>query len=275
ATGIVSLGVEIATGRRVAIKQMNLKLQPKKELIVNEIFVMKRNKHVNVVNYLDSYLVEADELWVVMEYLDGGSLTEVVTETLMDEGQISTVCREMCRRLLGDEILPTDNESNNPPNILKNSGTLEKPITEQLTSENIFYFSDEYGILALNIRPLNELSLRHGNLITATLTCLQALDFLHTNNVIHRDIKSDNILLGLDGSVKLTDFGFCAQLSAEQNKRSTIVGTPYWMAPEVVSRKQYGPKVDVWSLGIMALEMITGEPPYLNEIPLKIGLNNE
>ncbi|VDO13097.1 unnamed protein product [Rodentolepis nana] len=95
ATGIVSLGVEIATGRRVAIKQMNLKLQPKKELIVNEIFVMKKNKHVNVVNYLDSYLVEADELWVVMEYLDGGSLTEVVTETLMDEGQISTVCREV------------------------------------------------------------------------------------------------------------------------------------------------------------------------------------
>ena len=94
ASGGVYTAYEVGTNRCVAIKQMNLDQQPKKDLIINEIIVMKDSKHRNIVNFMDSFLVHGD-LWVVMEYMEGGSLTDVVTFNIMTEGQIAAVCREV------------------------------------------------------------------------------------------------------------------------------------------------------------------------------------
>lgn len=127
ASGGVFTGHERGSNRLVAIKQMNLEQQPKKDLIINEILVMKESSHPNIVNFIDSYLC-GGELWVVMEYMEGGSLTDVVTFNIMTEGQIASVCRET----------------------------------------------------------------------------LKGLQHLHSKGVIHRDIKSDNILLSMEGNIKLS-----------------------------------------------------------------------
>ncbi|KAM8833735.1 serine/threonine-protein kinase PAK 6 isoform 2-T3 [Synchiropus picturatus] len=190
-TGVVCIATEKHSGRQVAVKMMDLRRQQRRELLFNEVVIMRDYQHRNVVEMYKSALVE-EELWVIMEYLQGGALTNIVSETRLSEEQIATVCE---------------------------------------------------GVL-------------------------QALAYLHSQGVIHRDIKSDSILLTLDGRVKLSDFGFCAQISKDIPKRKSLVGTPYWMAPEVISKSPYGTEVDVWSMGIMVVEMVDGEPPYFSETPV-------
>jgi p21-activated kinase 2 len=98
---------------------------------------------------------------------------------------------------------------------------------------------------------------------------LIGLNALHTKRQLHRDLKSDNILLSLDGEIKIADFGFAIQLTKERLNRKSVVGTPAWMAPELIKKEDYDEKVDIWSLGMVAIELCDGEPPYLRMPHLK------
>eukprot|EP00916_Digyalum_oweni_P024923 GHVL01041145.1.p1 GENE.GHVL01041145.1~~GHVL01041145.1.p1 ORF type:complete len:533 (+),score=119.24 GHVL01041145.1:37-1599(+) len=114
-----------------------------------------------------------------------------------------------------------------------------------------------YDILKYNI--LNEY---HISLVVYNI--LKALEYLHENKIIHRDIKSSNVVLMSDGRPKLADFGVAAELENSIHRKTTQIGTPYWMAPEVIKGDDvgYGPSADIWSLGITCIEMAEGRPPY-------------
>ncbi|XP_069548897.1 STE20-like serine/threonine-protein kinase isoform X2 [Brachyistius frenatus] len=148
-----------------------------------------------------------------------------------------------------------------------------------------FYFEDKLWILiefcaggavdAIMLeleRPLTEPQIR-----VVCRQTLEALIYLHENKVIHRDLKAGNILLSLEGDVKLADFGVSAKNTKTLQRRDSFIGTPYWMAPEVVmcetsKDRPYDYKADIWSLGVTLIELAQIEPPNHEMNPMRVLL---
>ena len=151
------------------------------------------------------------------------------------------------------------------PNIVKYFGSVSKDGELWIIME-FCVGSSLSDIMEARGRCLNE-----AQIAAAVAGTLDGLRYLHARGFIHRDVKAGNLLLSDSGMVKLADFGVSRTLSSTISRCGTIIGTPFWMAPEVIRDNPtgYDAKADVWSLGITTIELAEGQPPYSNLHPLR------
>jgi len=142
------------------------------------------------------------------------------------------------------------------PQIVRYIGTWKESDTCLLIAMELCDVGSVTSLMELNRETLTEDQIAY---IVGQM-CL-GLKYLHTSRKIHRDIKCGNILLTRSGHVKIADFGVSATLQRTVDKRNTTIGSPYWMAPEVIQQEAYDYKADIWSLGVTAIEMAEGRPP--------------
>uniref|UniRef100_A0A0N4ZSM1 non-specific serine/threonine protein kinase n=1 Tax=Parastrongyloides trichosuri TaxID=131310 RepID=A0A0N4ZSM1_PARTI len=120
-----------------------------------------------------------------------------------------------------------------------------------------------------DIMRIRRKTLNEDEIAVVLKDALHGLKYLHDLKKIHRDIKAGNILLNENGRAKLADFGVSGQLTDTMAKRNTVIGTPYWMAPEVIRESGYDSQADCWSMGVTAIEMAEGKPPHAEMHPMR------
>jgi len=142
--------------------------------------------------------------------------------------------------------------------------------------ENYLMIVMEYcdGGSVLDVMQATNSGLTEPQIAAITYHMLKGLQYMHSHKILHRDIKAGNVLLTGDGKAKLADFGVSTKLMTTIQKHKTVVGSPYWMSPEVIVAQNgangYDHKADIWSLGITAIEMAESKPPHYDINPLRV-----
>ncbi|CAH2305733.1 myosin-IIIb isoform X1 [Pelobates cultripes] len=224
-------------------------------------------------------LADPSDTWEIVDTIGKGTYGKVYKVNNKKDGSLAAV------KIL-DPISDVDEEIEAEYNILQSLPNHPNVVMFY----GMFYKADQYvgGQLWLVLELCNGGSVT--DLVKSILNCgrhldeaiisyilygaLLGLQHLHNNRIIHRDVKGNNILLTAEGGVKLVDFGVSAQLTSARLRRNTSVGTPFWMAPEVIACEQqydysYDVRCDVWSLGITAIELADGDPPLSAMHPVK------
>ena len=142
------------------------------------------------------------------------------------------------------------------------------------TSETLYIVMEfiENGSLATIVKKFGRL--RESLVSIYILQVLEGLNFLHEQGVVHRDIKGANILISTGGQVKLADFGVAAKMEGglDTQAKDSVVGTPYWMAPEIIQMSGFTTSADIWSVGCTVHELITGAPPFFDFQPMQVSV---
>lgn len=212
----------------------------------------------------DALTKEPEEVFDLLEKLGEGSYGSVFKAIHKESGQVLAI-----------KQVPVDTDLQE---IIKEISIMQQCDSTYVVKYYGSYFKNtdlwivmEYcgaGSVSDIMRRRNK-TLNEAEIATILYSTLKGLEYLHFMRKIHRDIKAGNILLNNEGNAKLADFGVAGQLTDTMAKRNTVIGTPFWMAPEVIQEIGYDCKADIWSLGITALEMAEGKPPYAEIHPMR------